>query len=104
MTSPAYEISDETKASYIMVKYLPEQGWCGVLQLMFHYTIHTGIDDVGYHDKWCIDTEAHAIEALLAWDGTGEPMYWHKHLHTGMRRNPRTDVRWPEDEPEPTNV
>lgn len=42
--------------------------------------------DGTYDDVWQYQSIAHALEALLEWDGTGEPTGWHRHPATGRRR------------------
>ena len=43
-------------------------------------------DYSGYDDRWCYHTLYDAAEALLTWDGTGEPGGWHRHPDSGRRR------------------
>lgn len=98
---PTYELPEHIRQNYVFVKWLPNHGWCGVHQLLFHWTIHTGLNDFGYEDRWCIDTKEHAIEALTEWGGHGEPKYWHKHPSSGRRRSITTGIVWNEEEKEP---
>lgn len=39
-----------------------------------------------YDDRWCYHSKEAAVKALSEWDGTGEPMGWHRHPPTGRRR------------------
>jgi hypothetical protein len=73
---------------YRSVQLLPNGRWAGVLQFMFSHAIVCGRvgDDVGYDGRWCYDSEAEALAALEAWDGTGEPDGWRRHPDTGRRR------------------
>ena len=43
-------------------------------------------DRAGYADRWCYHSLAAAAEALLLWDGHGEPYGWHRHPPSGRRR------------------
>lgn len=79
---------------YVMLKYLPKKGWCGVHQLMYHWTMHIDIHNFGYEDKYCYETQSLAEGALCQWDGEGDPLGWHRHLKTGRRRNLKTGEEW----------
>ncbi len=41
--------------------------------------------ELGYEDRWCY-VHGHAVKALQAWNGEGEPQGWHRHPRTGRRR------------------
>ena len=69
---------------------LPDGRLCGLLRLLFHWTVHVDIDPVGYRDRYCFMTPELAIEAMDQWDGTGDPINWHKHPSTGRLRPDRT--------------
>lgn len=97
-----YKPSDEVLAYYTKVKQLPDGRWAGVQQLLFHWTLHVDISEMGYDDRWCIETRAQAEEALDAFDGTGEPLHWHRHPPSGVRRDPLTDERWGDGEIQPS--
>lgn len=88
---------------YLVLRELPNGELCGVLQLLFHYTIHVGIDDSSYSRRWCFgDSPLEAIAALLAYNGGNNmPGPWRKDVKNRIRRNPETGVTWPEDEIEP---
>lgn len=99
----AVGIGIEIASQYNHLWTLPDGRICGVHRLMYHWTVHVGLDYAGYEDRWCFHEFNDAVIALLLWDGTGDmPGNWHKHLKTGRRRNPNTGVIWPEDEIEPT--
>jgi hypothetical protein len=36
-------------------------------------------------EVWCYSNFSRAYLALQAWDGTGEPQGWHRHLPSGRR-------------------
>jgi len=39
-----------------------------------------------YDHAYCYESIAQAVEALKAWDGTGEPQGWFRNPDTGRRR------------------
>ena len=39
-----------------------------------------------YDDLWCYKSVDRAVSAMEAWDGTGEPEGWIRHLPSGRRR------------------
>ena len=80
-------LDSETAAAYIAMRQLPDGRWCGVLRLLFHWTLHVDIDWTGYADRYCYRDKAEAIGALKEWDGTGDPVGWHRHVNTGRRRD-----------------
>jgi hypothetical protein len=43
-------------------------------------------DQAGYEDRWCYSSYGKAKMALELWDGTGEPVGWHRHPPSGRRR------------------
>lgn len=43
-------------------------------------------DPLYYEDVWDFLSLDAAVAALLSWDGTGEPIGWHRHPRTGRRR------------------
>lgn len=45
------------------------------------HNILTSIDE-----RYCYHDSKSATEALAKWDGTGEPVGWHRHIPTGRRR------------------
>jgi hypothetical protein len=82
-TSLLPEITDH----YTILGRLPDGRVCGVLPLLYHWTLHVGIDDYGYSDRYCYQTQALAEKALREWDGDGDPKEWHRHPMTGRRRD-----------------
>ncbi len=85
--------------TYIFTKALPDGQIIGVCRLLFHWTLHVGISDVGYDDRYCYQSPLDAVSDAQAWDGSGDPPgRWHKHPSTGRRRNPDTGLTWHESE------
>lgn len=94
-------LGPELTAHYTMLGKLPDGSVCGVHKLMFHWTMHIGLDDIGYADRYCFATEQLAQMAMILWNGDGDPQLWHKHPMTGRCRDPVTGMIWSEDEPAP---
>jgi hypothetical protein len=96
------DLPQDVQDQYTHMRDVPHVGICGVHRLMFHWTVHIGIDDTGYDDRYCFATEQMAKDSLDAWDGTGDmPDHWHKHPSSGRRRNPSTGAIWHEMENRP---
>lgn len=90
------------RSEYSHIRVMPDGRVCGVHRLMFHWTVHVDIDEIGYADRWCFATEDMAKGSLDAWDGTGDmPGDWHKHPKTGRRRDIKTGLIWDENLPKP---
>lgn len=103
MTEPSYPFPEELTGYYTHIKWVPGIGWAGVHRLMFHWTVHYGIDDYGYSGRYCYATQADAIESLAGWTGEGDaPGRWHKHPPTGRRRDPDTGEVWHESVLQPS--
>lgn len=88
------DLDPEIADSYIVIRKLPDGRLCGVMRLLFHWTLHVDIDHTGYADRYCYQTLSGALSALKDWDGTGEPHGWHRHPKTGRRRNIETGKEW----------
>ena len=99
-----YITSYSTLSEYAAYRQLPDGRWIGIHRLLFHWTLHVDIHDFGYEDRWCIDTLEHALEAMMAWNGEGEPLHWHKHPSEGMNRDPITNIRWSDKSKVPKEV
>src|SRR5262245_24839389 len=81
------ELPEDVTKMYIGIRRLPDGRIIGVHRLLYHWTMHVDIDEIGYADKDCYQTQEQALLAMLTWDGIGEPGYgWHRHLKTGRRR------------------
>lgn len=80
--------------NYASLRQLPDGRICGVLRLLFHWTLHVDIHVGGYEDRYCYPTQAAAEAAMNAWDGTGDPAGWHRHPSTGRRRDLATGAEW----------
>jgi hypothetical protein len=89
---------------YFSTRALDDGRIIGVHRLMFHWTLHIDISDIGYEDRYCYHQLAAAIIDMHTWDGKGDPPgRWHKHPATGRRRNPDTGFIWHESEARDAN-
>lgn len=91
-------LDPEIRAAYHFMRLLPDGRIVGVHRLMFHWTLHYGLDWAGYEGRYCYMTFEGAVAAAEAWDGTGDPGGWHKHPPTKRRRDPETGETWHESE------
>lgn len=87
--TPADLPEDVTK-HYKQFWSLPDGRLCGLLRLLMHWTVHVDLHEFGYEERYCFETDDLAIEAMAAWEGTGDPINWHKHPNTGRIRPDRT--------------
>ena len=55
------------------MKKLATGEWAGVQKFLFTYGLMVGLDMFGYRTRFCYPTEAEALDALLQWDGRGDP-------------------------------
>jgi hypothetical protein len=70
------------------VRWLPDGRELTLLPLS-RGTVQLGVsrDRKGfYEDSWYFDTLARGWDALVGWDGTGEPEGWSRHPSSGRRR------------------
>jgi hypothetical protein len=84
----------EITQHYVAMRELPDGRVCGVMRLLFHWTLHVGVDLIGYADRYCYQDREVAVAAMLVWDGRGDPMCWHRHLASGRRRDLTTGREW----------
>lgn len=87
---------------YLAMRELPDGRIVGVHRLLQHWTLHVGIDDFGYAERYCIWSEWMAMNALLAWNGEGHPGWWHKRKGRGSElcRDVFTGEIWSAEAPE----
>src|SRR5262245_21825543 len=74
---------------------LLESGEYASLQRMFYTTgLMVGRDETGYRTRFCYPDDASALEALLSWDGRGDPPGpWLKEKGRRERWNPLRYLR-----------
>lgn len=87
-------IPSDLASHYRYLREMPDGRVCGILRLLLHWTIHVDVHEFGYEDRYCYSTFSGARAALDAWDGTGDPVGWHRHPASGRRRNPGTGEEW----------
>lgn len=73
------DLDEEVRREYARLWHLPDGRLCGILRLLMHWTIHVDIDPTGYADRYCYATRELAERSADAWDGVGDPLYWHRH-------------------------
>jgi hypothetical protein len=88
------ELPKSITEHYVVMKTLPDGRICGVLRLLYHWTLHVDIDPICYRERYCYETFEGAAKALEEWDGTGDPEGWHRHPESGRRRDPKTGKEW----------
>lgn len=84
----------EVASHYVALRTLPDGRIIGVARLLYHWTLHVGIDEDGYADRWCFATRELAEAACRDWSGVGDPDGWHRHPKSGRRRDPTTGREW----------
>ena len=58
---------------YTKIKVMEDGTVCALQKQLFTVAIVVGIDRVGYERRYCYEREAVAREALVQWDGAGDP-------------------------------
>lgn len=92
------ELSPSIRLLYVSMRELPDGRVCGVLRLLYHWTLHVDVHAYGYEDRYCFETREGAEKAMREWDGMGDPgTGWHRHPKSGRRRDPRTGREWTDD-------
>lgn len=75
------------KEGYYSIRELPGRGLCGLMRFAFTTGLVIGMDDFGYHGRYCYSSQADAKEALANWNGEGDPGGpWIKYKGTGGER------------------
>lgn len=88
------ELSHGIAAHYVALRTLPDGRIIGVARLLYHWTLHVDIDEVGYADRYCFATQGLAETACRDWSGIGDPAGWHRHPKSGRRRDLATGYEW----------
>jgi hypothetical protein len=91
------DLPEEVQRAYVALRELPDGRVAGVARLLFHWTLHYGITEIGIDGRYCYGTDIDAILDLALWEGVGDPPgRWHKHPPTGRRRDPDSGRIWDE--------
>lgn len=88
------DLPPEIIAEFSAMKRLTDGRIIGIRPLLFHWTMCVDIDLSGYRTRYCYATEALARDAMTRWDGTGDPINWHRHPDSGRRRDIATGREW----------
>ena len=70
---------------YRDAQFKGEAGIVAIMPLMFTHAIISEVNRYGYVGRWCYSSYQKARNALDSWDGTGDPLGWHRHPATGRR-------------------
>ncbi|PZU95537.1 MAG: hypothetical protein DI527_00580 [Chelatococcus sp.] len=90
----AADLPPEIVEHYLAMRTLPDGRLIGIAPLLFHLTLHVDVHCDGYEDRYCYATFEAAEAAMNAWDGTGDPVGWHRHPLSGRRRDLATGREW----------
>jgi len=58
---------------YANARTLPTGEVAGVQRMLFTFGLFVGLDDFGYARRYCYERRSDALDALLVWDGVGDP-------------------------------
>lgn len=58
---------------YQHLREVPLQGTCGLIRMIFTTSLTVGLDEWGYERRYCYERFEDARDALVAWDGIGDP-------------------------------
>jgi hypothetical protein len=58
---------------YTRIKVMPDETACAIQSQLFTCAIIVGLDRTGWKRRYCYEREADAREALVQWDGKGDP-------------------------------
>jgi hypothetical protein len=86
-------LSEENRRGYAAFGQLPDGRICGIYRFIYTFGLLVDLHEYGYEDRYCYHHEGTALAALLAWDGTGDPVGWHRHPASGRRRD-HTGREW----------
>ena len=65
---------------YVLPIKLPTGEWAALNQFMFTVGLVVGLDPYGYRCRYCYESGREATQALLLWNGEGDPTGpWIKH-------------------------
>lgn len=77
-------------SQYLGARRLPSGEIAAVARFLFTFDLLLGCDETGYRTRFSYESMHDALEALLAWDGAGDPPGpWIKEKGRGERDNPR---------------
>jgi len=62
-----------TAQGYTKVRQLPDGRWIGLHQMLYTFGLFVDLGRTGYHVHYCYEIYADALEAVMGWDGVGDP-------------------------------
>lgn len=81
---------------YLYLCWNPNKGYCGIMRMAFTVGLFYNIseDQMVYEGRYCYQTMAEAVQALVEWDGKGDaPGDWIK--HKGLKEYSHPDSKDP---------
>lgn len=73
---------------YVKARHIKGLGYCAIKRFAFTAGLVVGIDATGYRGRYCYANRKEAEDALLAWDGAGDPSGdWIKYKGEGGERS-----------------
>lgn len=79
---------------YLSIIPIPGRGLCGLqYAILGDWDLVYGLNWWGFEGRYCYDSKVAALDALIAWDGTGDPPgNWAVHKGQGFKiKNPKYD-------------
>lgn len=65
---------------YFLLREIDGRGWCGLCRFAFTVGLCYGLAEHSYEGRYCFESLADAIYALMLWTGEGDPDGdWIKH-------------------------
>lgn len=86
-------IAELTRMDYVCLRYVPGRGVCALGRMGFTMGLFYGLDFDRYQGRYCFESKFEALQALITWDGTGDPPGdWIKHKGDREYSNPNYKV------------
>jgi hypothetical protein len=58
---------------YTNVLKMPDGSLCGIMGQIYTTGLFCGLTDIGYSRRYCYERKRDAVDALISWDGRGDP-------------------------------
>jgi len=59
---------------YREVRQMKNGEGTGILKMNYTYGLHVGLNELGYRGRYCYQYKKDAIEAILSYEGEGDPI------------------------------